>query len=479
VSRVPHVVRAVAVSAVALGVVALRAQAPPAQAPATPAQAAALNEAMPRVLLMAGRSTVLTTDFDITRVAINNPAVADATVVEAREILLDGKAPGTVSLIVWGPNTRAQWDVVVDQGVSNLQRQLQTMFPGEAIQANETPDLVILTGHASSNTVMLRAGELAEAMAPKSRIMNMLIVPGGTVSQQVELQVRVAEVNRSALSSLGASLFTSPTGYKNFISRATTPGAPAPQFDGLTQNYDLDGNLTAASGNLTFGDFGNLFVFNTKYGLGTVISALETRGDLQSLAEPNLIAYNGQEASFLAGGQLPVPVVQGNTGSVSILWKEFGVRLTFKPIIAGDVIRLKVAPEVSSLDFGNGVTLGGFRIPAITTRRAETEVELQDGQSFAIAGLMNNTSSVSRQAIPLLSQLPIVGNLFKSRNNNKNRTELLVLVTPHLVRPLNPDEVPPLPTTPENFLRPCDNRPCDESGTGAQKPAGGRGGGAN
>jgi pilus assembly protein CpaC len=473
VNRAPRLVRTALFLVVALGVVALSTQAPPAP-PQTPA--ASQESTLPRVLLVAGRSTVLTTDFDITRVAINNPAVADATVVEAREILIDGKAPGTVSLIVWGPTTRAQWDVVVDQGVSNLQRQLQTLFPGESIQANETADLVILNGHVSSNTVMLRAGELAEAMAPKSKVLNMLMVPGGSGSQQVELQVRVAEVNRSALRDLGVSLFTSATGYKNFIARSTTTQAPAPDFSGLAQNYDLDGNLLSATGSLTFSDFANLFVYNTKYGLGTLIKALETRGDLQSLAEPNLIAYNGQEASFLAGGQLPVPVVQGNTGAVSIVWKEFGVRLTFRPTIAGDVIRLKVAPEVSALDFGNGVSLGGFRIPAITTRRAETEVELQDGQSFAIAGLMNNTSQVTKQAIPLLSQLPIVGSLFKSKSNNASRTELLVLVTPHLVRPLNPDEVPPLPVAPGEFLKGCDKPPC--AGAATEKPPGGRGGGS-
>jgi len=204
-----------------------------------------------------------------------------------------------------------------------------------------------------------------------------------------------------------------------------------------------------------FSDFLNLFLFNTKHGVGGLLKALRQTGYFQSLAEPNLIAYNNQEASFLAGGEFPVPVVQGGTnGAVSVQFKEFGVRLNFKPTIAGDLIRLHVRPEVSTLDFNNGVSLGGFRIPALTTRRAETDIELRDGQSFAIAGLINNTSQNDNAAIPVLSSLPIVGVLFKSKAERKERTELLVLVTPRLVRPLNPDDVPALPTMPGQFLPP-------------------------
>ncbi len=174
--------------------------------------------------------------------------------------------------------------------------------------------------------------------------------------------------------------------------------------------------------------------------------ALEQKGGFQSLAEPNLIAYNGQEASFLAGGEFPVPIVQGATGTVTVQFKEFGIRLNFRPTIAGDVIRLKVRPEVSTLDFANGITLEGFRIPALTTRRAETDVELRDGQSFAIAGLLDNLRQNDHAAIPILSKLPIIGSLFKSKAERAEETELMVLITPRLVRALNPDEVPPLPT---------------------------------
>jgi pilus assembly protein CpaC len=403
-----------------------------------------------RVSLTAGRSTVLVTDFDITRIAVTNPVVADAVVVQPREILVDGKSSGTVSLIVWGDARREQYDLVVEQGVTALQQQLQTLFPGEDIRVTASDEAIILSGQVSSNPVMLRAGEIAQATSSKIRVINMLQLPGGAESQQVILQVRFAEVNRRAMTELGVSFFTGPTGYKGYVGRATTQQCPAPEFDGLSRTEE-NGQVTA-SGELTFSDFLNLFVFNTKYNVGALVKALQSTGFFQSLAEPNLIAYNGQEASFLAGGEIPVPVVQGNTGSVSVQYKEFGIRLTFTPTIAGDVIRLKVRPEVSTLDFGNGITLSGFRIPALSTRRAETDVELRDGQSFVIAGLLDNITQDATAAVPILSRVPIIGNLFKSKSERAERTELMVLITPRLVRALDPDEVPPLPTRPREFL---------------------------
>ena len=403
-----------------------------------------------RVLLTAGRSTVLPTEYDITRIAVTNPAVADAVVVAPREILVDGKGPGTISLIVWGAGRREQYDLVVAQEVSNLQQQLQSLFPGEDIRVNASDEAIILSGQVSSNPVMLRAGEIAQATSTKARVINMLQLPGGAESQQVILQVRFAEVNRRAMTELGVSMFTGATGYKNNIGRGTTQQFPAPNFDALERTEE-NGDITT-SGEITFSDFLNLFIFNTKYNVGALVKALQTTGFFQSLAEPNLIAYNGQEASFLAGGEIPVPVVQGATGTVTVDYKEFGIRLNFTPTIAGDVIRLKVRPEVSTLDFANGITLSGFRIPALSTRRAETDVELRDGQSFVIAGLLDNVTQDNTAAVPLLSRLPIIGALFKSKSERAERTELMVLITPRLVRALDPDEVPPLPTRPRQFL---------------------------
>jgi pilus assembly protein CpaC len=411
---------------------------------------AAQASPLARVTLTAGRSTVVETDFDVTRIAVTNPAVV---VVQPREILIDGKGAGTVSLIVWGTGRREQYDVIVSQEVSNLQQQLQALFPGEDIQVNASAEAIILSGQVSSNPVMLRAGEIAQATSAKARVINMLQLPGGAESQQVILQVRFAEVNRRALTEVGVNLFTGPTGYKDFIARSTTQQFSAPGFEDLERTVDVDGNITT-SGEITFGDFLNLFVFNTKYNIGGVLKALQSTGFFQSLAEPNLIAYNGQEASFLAGGEIPVPVVQGTSNAVSVEYKEFGVRLSFRPTIAGDVIRLNVRPEVSTLDFGNGITLSGFRIPALSTRRAQTEVELRDGQSFVIAGLLDNLTQDTSSAVPVLSKLPILGNLFKSKSERAERTELMVLITPRLVRALDPDEVPPLPTRPRRFLEP-------------------------
>ena len=318
-------------------------------------------------------------------------------------MLVDGKGAGTVSLIVWGAAERRHYDVVVDRGVSTLQQNLQALFPGEALNVGVTDDAVILSGQVSSNEVMLRAAELAKAAMPKANVINMLQLPGGAGSKQVMLQVRVAEVNRNALQQAGISLFVNRA---SWAARSTTEGCPGPAFD------DDD---------LVFSDFLNLFFFQRDLGVGRRVKALE---------EPRLPAEPGRaEPDRLqrAGGQLPRRrrdsgadgQRQQRTGQVT--YKEFGIRLSFTPTIAGDVIRIKVRPEVSSLDFANGVTLSGFRIPALITRRAETDVELRDGQSFAIAGLLNNLSQTDRQAIPILSKLPIIGTLFRARPHGPNR----------------------------------------------------------
>jgi pilus assembly protein CpaC len=401
-------------------------------------QAQSASAAAEKVSLTAGRSVVVPTSFNITRIAITNADIADAVVVSPREILVDGKKPGTVSLIVWSATGRFQYDVVVEPAITTLEQHLHTLFPGEAIGVKVSDEAIILSGQVSSTAVMLRAAEIAKAAASKSQIINMLQVPGGSASQQVMLQVRFAEVNRRTLTELGLSLFAAR---QRFSARSTTQQFAGPEFD------------DEKPGGLVFSDFLNLFFFDRQEGVGAALRALQQRGAFQSLAEPNLIAYNGQEASFLAGGEFPVPVVQGTTNAVTVTFKEFGIRLNFTPTIAGDVIRLKVRPEVSTLDFANGITLSGFRIPSLTTRRAETDVELRDGQSFAIAGLLDNISQDDNAAIPILSKIPIIGALFKSKADRAEQTELMVLITPRLVRPLNPDEVPTLPTSIRPFIK--------------------------
>jgi pilus assembly protein CpaC len=418
-------------------------QAPPAPAPQAPAPEAPPPPAPPvftpnavqnetdggRIRLLAGRSMVLNTGFDIRRLAITNPVVADGTVVSPRELLIDGKQAGTISLLLWGDTERVHYELVIEPAVTTLEQKLQELFPGEDIKISVSEGAVVLSGRVSNNDVMLRAAEIAGSSLPGQRVINMLQLPGGSVSQQVMLQVRFAEVNRRAIQELGINLFVARSAW---VARSTTGQFRAPDIDNDT---------------LTFSDLLNVFFFHRNEGIGGVLRALNQSGDLQSLAEPNLIAYNGQEAQFLAGGEIPVPVVSGSSGNVSVSYKEFGIRLRFRPTIAGDALRLHVRPEVSTLDFANGVTLAGFRIPALTTRYAETDVELRDGQSFAIAGLLNNVGQNDQAAIPILSQIPIIGSIFKSKAKRTEQTELLVLITPRLVRPLNPDEVPPLPTT--------------------------------
>lgn len=424
--------------------------------------------ALERVLITVGRSTVLPTDFEVTRIAITNPAVADAVVVAPREVLIDGKGPGTVSLIVWGAAERKQFDVVVDQGTSVIEQQLHLLFPGEDVHVSSTEDSVVLHGRASSNEISLRLAEIAAAAAPKAKLINMLELPGGSESQQVMLQVRVAEVNRRALSEAGLGLFTTRN---DVAARSTTQQFAAPDFNTLQST--LLGNprdFGDVPSDLKFSDYLNLFFFSRTAGVGGILRALEASGYFQTLAEPNLIAYNNQEASFLAGGEFPIPVLQGATGQVTIVFKEFGVKLNFTPRIAGDTIRLRVRPEVSALDFNNGITLAGFRIPALTTRRAETDVELRDGQSFAIAGLLNNVAQNDSTAVPILSKLPIIGPLFRAKADRAEQNELMVLVTPRLVRPLDPDEVPSMPTEPGVFLQTPGPTTSSEGARGAEGP---------
>ena len=405
-----------------------------------------------RVVLTAGRSTVLNTPFDVTRIAVTNPAVADAVVVQPREVLIDGKSAGTVSLIVWGgdraASVRRRGRSRRDDAPADVSAALPGRGPSRRDERREHhPDRqrVEQRRHAARGRDRRRDVEQDQRHQPAAAARRLREPAGDAPGAHRGGQPQ-------AVQELGVNFFS------------TRPGCDGPRDHAAVLGARL---RRREAGGLVFGDFLNLFFFNRTEGLGVAIKALEQKGLFQSLAEPNLIAYNGQEASFLAGGEFPVPVVQGATGTVTIMFKEFGVRLTFKPTIAGDVIRLKVRPEVSSLDFNNGITLEGFRIPALITRRAETDVELRDGQSFAIAGLLNNITQNDGANVPFLSKIPIIGYLFKSNADRKERTELMVLVTPRLVRPLNPDEVPPLPTQPGRFL-PAPDAPTAKSAKGGK-----------
>jgi pilus assembly protein CpaC len=457
-----------------LGSVRLYAQVPPAPAAAKMVTAARPDAAAPApapaptterdsrtVKVMVGRSTILDIGATISRVSLTSADIADAMVTSPNELLLNGKAPGTISMFVWDRSGGTRhYEVTVQRDLSRLTEQIGQLLPGESIKAESNGKNVVLSGLVSNKDMIERAVNLAAGYVDKKEeVLTLLQIRDGAPSNQVLLRVRFAEVSRSAMTELGASVVTSPTGIENTTGRVTTQQFAAPDFSDLSftkASSSFGSAVTSASGKFTFSDFLNLFLFNSKYDLGVVVKALQSKGLFQSLAEPNLVAESGKEASFLAGGEFPVPIAQGGSGSVaiSVQFKEFGIRLNFTPIVTGNRVHLKVRPEVSTLDFSNAVVLNGFRIPALTTRRTETELELQSGQTFAIAGLMNNQVNSTMQKIPGIGDIPILGALFKSKSAQKNQTELVVMITPEIL-PNNSNGVTTiLPKIVEPFLPP-------------------------
>jgi pilus assembly protein CpaC len=401
-----------------------------------------------QIHLAVGRSTVIRTDRPIVRVSLSTPEIADAMVTSPRELVVHAKTPGTISLLVWSDTGRiTTYEVNVRRDLAPLEAQIRTQFPQEPIAVASNGKDVVLSGVVSAKYVIDRTRSLAAGHVEKpENIVNLMQQQQSPVTNQVMLKVRFAEVSRSAMQELGASFFTGANGKGDWIARGTTQQFPAPEFD--------------RDKGLVFSDFLNLFAFNTEEQLGTAIRALKGRGLFQSLAEPNLITQDGKEASFLAGGEYPYPVVQGggSTNAVTIVFKEFGIRLRFTPTITtSETIHLKVMPEVSTLDFGNAVVLEGFRIPALSTRRAETEVELRDGQTFAIAGLIDRNANETLRRVPGIGDIPILGYLFRSQHYQKNNTELVVMITPHIVRRDSPGVTPNLPGLVQPFL-PAPNR---------------------
>jgi pilus assembly protein CpaC len=419
------------------------------------------DDTTPSVRLTVGRSAVVDLGAPIARVSLTSADVADAMVTSANQLLVNGKLPGTISMFVWERNgTLRQFEVVVQRDLNILNEQIKRLFPGESIDAQSNGKSIVLSGMVSNKDLADKARTVAAGYVDKPEdVVNMLKIQESTAANQVLLRVRFAEVSRSAITELGANLFTSPLGIKNTLARTTTGQFTAPGFDGLQwtkSSSNFGGDVTSAEGKFTFSDFLNFFLFSEKYDIGTMIKALSSRGLFQSLAEPNVVAESGKEASFLAGGEFPVPIAQGTGGNVaiSVSYKEFGVRLNFTPVINGNRVHLKVRPEVSTLDFANGVVLQGFRIPALSTRRTETEVELVDGQTFAIAGLMNNQMNSTLQKIPGIGDIPILGLLFKSKAAQKDQTELVVMITPQILQRTSPGVTSELPRTPEQFLPP-------------------------
>lgn len=400
--------------------------------------------------VLVGKSLVLNSRENLRRVSVADPSIVSAVSISPTQVMLNGTAAGKTTLILWNEQERSTaYDVLVEYDIAGLRETIAQLAPNENIHVAQAGASILLSGTASSKEVSDRASALAQTQT--KNVVNLIVIPQVSGGGEVLLQVRFAEVDRTAVQQLGINIFS--TGIGNTPGRVTTGQFSAPTATDLSSS--IPGQNRGFQSQLNLGDLLNIFIFRPDLNLGATIRLLQQKSVLQILAEPNLLAMNGREASFLAGGEFPFPVVQAGTGlnSVTITFKEFGVRLKFTPNILPDgTIRLKVAPEVSSLDFANGLNISGFLVPALSTRRAETEVELKDGQSFAIAGLIDNRLTEVANKIPGLGDLPIIGKLFRSVSKNKSNSELLVMVTPKLVKPLAPGQVPTLPSFDKPFL---------------------------
>jgi pilus assembly protein CpaC len=419
-----------------------------------PPQTEQASQASAPLRVMVGKSLLINTNgVQLRRISITDGTIAFAQVITPTQILVHGKTPGEISLIIWDELERSRsFDLRVDVDVSACAEEEHRVFPDEQITVTPSRAAIVLSGHVTTEDVSKRAGELATAYSPK--VVNVLTF-GPVGSQEVLLQVKFAEVDRTAMTQLGVNFVS--TGAGNTLGTITTG-----QFGGFgsqtlgqppTTTTTANGITTTSTATQSINNVLNLFLFRSDINFGAVIQALETKNLLQILAEPNLVALNGKEASFLAGGQFPFPIVQPGAGftAVTISFKDFGVRLAFTPEIKPNGnIHLKVAPEVSTLDFSNALTISGFTVPALSTRKAETEFELQDGQSFVIAGLIDNRVTDIYNKIPGLGDIPILGNFFRSKSLQKSNSELMVLCT---VRRISPNIEPAtLPKNPKPFL---------------------------
>ena len=397
------------------------------------------------IRLTVGKSIVIDYPADIARISTSNPDIVDASPVTGREVLVHGKSFGTVTLVVWSKaGQRNFYNINVEQNLEPLRLLLKETFPAQDIHVQSSRDSLSLTGQVANKDIGDRATALATPFA--KTVVNNLQVAQLPAERQILLRIKFAELNRSAANSFAVNLIS--TGATNTVGSTSTG-----QFAGPTSS-SVGGGVPAT---FSITNALNIFAFRPDLNFGALIEALETHNLLQTLDEPTLMTSDGKEASFLVGGEFPIPVLQGgaNSGAVTIQFREFGVRLTFTPVItANNNIRLHVKPEVSALDYANALSFNGFTIPALSSRKIETNIELGEGQSFVIAGLIDNQVTETISKIPGLASLPILGNLFKSRSVNKSDTELIVLVTPEITMPLQPGDAKPTPAMPRPFLVP-------------------------
>ena len=426
----------------------VRTQAPTAIPASTASLTATPDADASSLRLLVGRSTIVNVGAPIARVSLTSADIADALVTSTDQLLVHGKEPGTISMFVWDrSNVLRRFEVNVQRDLARLTEQMAQLFPNEQIQVQSSGKSIVLSGMVSRKDVIDQATNVAAGyVASKEEVVTLLQIQPDGPSNQVLLRVRFAEVSRSAMTELGVNFAANGADGGRYFGRTTTQQFPAPEWD--------------EQGRFVFSDFLNLFFFDAKENLAATVKLLQSKGLFQSLAEPNLVAESGKEASFLAGGEFPIPIAQGSGANigVSVEFKEFGIRLNFTPTVNGDRVHLKVRPEVSTLDYTNAVTLQGFRIPALTTRRTETELELANGQTFAIAGLMNNTMNETLSKVPGIGDIPILGYLFRSKAAQKNETELVVMITPEILPNRSFGVTPNVPRMPQPFLSPVPER---------------------
>jgi len=366
-----------------------------------------------------GASALMVNPVPIARFSVGEPDVAEVTIVSPTEVIINGKGLGTTTLFVWDNQGQVRvYSVEITADAPGLERFLRALMPDEEIQVTASRNAVTLSGNVKDPNSVSRAVQMAQTTG--ATVIDNLVAPPAV---QVLLKVRFAEINRTAL--------------KDWSVRLRVLNPHEISSDGNWQGFTTPSGASETIGFLL--DSGNEEI-------QALVQAAIAKGDLRTLAEPNLLTLPAKEAYFLAGGEFPYPTIQGTgSNSISITFKEFGIKLRFTPNIARNgAIRLKVAPEVSTLDFANGLTISGFEIPSLRTRRAETEVELREGQYMAIAGLLDNESARNLTKIPILGDIPILGELFKSKALRQRRTELVVVVTPSLV--MASDSAPQVPT---------------------------------
>jgi pilus assembly protein CpaC len=405
------------------------------------------NPADPLTLhLIVGRSVVIDTPERLRRVYVANPVVLDSLTSSPNQIVLTAKLAGSSSVVLWSQSGRSQlYTVLADLDVSNLEESLAQALPGDYVEVKAAQGRVYLSGVTGSDAAADEAVRLAAAYSKE--VVNALVIDPRHIPQ-VELKVRIAEVDRTKFDEFGLNFFS----LGQNAGSVTTGGFAPPSFP----------QVGAGTTQTLIQDALNIFYFNSNLNLGITLRALQDKGVLQVLAEPNLTTISGRAAKFLAGGEFPYPVIQGSSGgftSVTIQFRPYGIQLDFTPYLHPDgSIRLRVNPEVSALDYTNAVKISGYTVPAISTRKADTEIELKDGQSFAISGLLDNRITDSLSRIPGISNIPILGQLFRSKNLNHSVTELIVIVTASVVDPLNaPAAQPPAtPSWPVPFLSPPD-----------------------